>query len=270
MKKTLILFGILLMALVPCAAIGQGVQPLYPMAPPQVGPGPGMPGMAPPGPGMPGMTGMAPWAPFPGGIGQPNRQVFPDERWVISPWARAGYQWREFHANFPNNIQTINSARIFDSMDLDLVDNNFWVGFTGVELQPIQDIVLYGQIGANIPTNVRMNMFASGKGTAAAVPFTVIVNNDGPLLAGPFFAGENLDANLVPPWQWTAQNFTWWIAEAGAAWWVNSLYALEAGFRTEHVDFHLKDPRNNARRIDIEQNDPIPVYPGTEIICTRI
>jgi len=152
---------------------------------------------------------------------------------------------------------------MFDSMDLDLADNNFWIGFVGLELQPIQDIVLYGEAGGNIATNVRMNMFANGRGTAAATPF--FVNT-----AGVTQAGENLDANLVPPWQWTAKNFQWWMAEGGVAWWVNSLYALEAGFRTEHVDFKLRNPRNNTRRIDIDQDDPIPPFPGTAIVCTRI
>lgn len=254
MKKTLILFGILLMALLPCTAIGQGVQPLYPVAPPPTAGGPGMPGMG-------------PWSPFPSaGIGAPNRPLFPDERWVFSPYARAGYQWMEFHANFPNHQQVIFSKRMFDSMDLDLVDNNFWIGFVGVELQPIQDWVLYGELGGNIQTNVRMNMFANGRGTAAATPFV----NPTTAAAGINFPGENLDANLVPPWQWTARNFQWWTAEAGLAWWVSSLYALEGGFRAEHIDFKLTDPRNNARRIDIDNNDPIPVYPGTEIVCTRI
>jgi hypothetical protein len=108
-----------------------------------------------------------------------------------------------------------------------------------------------------------MNMYANGRGTAAAIPFLIDA-------FGNLVPGENLDANLVPPWQWTAKNFQWWMAEGGIAWWVNSLYALEGGFRAEHVDFKLTNPRNNTRRIDLDQNDPIPVYPGTEIICTRI
>jgi len=153
---------------------------------------------------------------------------------------------------------------MFDSMDLDLVDNNLWIGFVGLELQPIQDIVLYGEAGGNIATNVRMNMYANGRGTAAATPFVAVTTS------AATFPGENLDANLVPPWQWTAKNFQWWTAEGGLAWWVSSLYALEAGFRTEHVDFKLEHPRNNTRRIDIDQDDPIPPFPGTAIVCTRI
>lgn len=46
MKKTLMLFGILLIALLPRMAIGQGAQPLYPATPPQAAPGTGMAGMA--------------------------------------------------------------------------------------------------------------------------------------------------------------------------------------------------------------------------------
>jgi hypothetical protein len=252
MKKLLMFFGILLMALLPCVAIGQGVQPLYPAMPPQ----------APPGPGMP---GVGPWAPYPGGpMGTANRQLYPDERWIIAPYVRAGYQWLEFHANFPGpSVPIVDSNRVFDSMDLDLVDNNFWIGFVGLELQPIQDWVLYGELGGNIATNVRFNMNASGRGTAAAQPFLIDA-------FGNVVPGQNLDANLVSPWQWTGKNFQWWMAEGGIAWWVNSLYALEIGFRTEHVDFKLTDPRNATHRIDLDNNDPIPPYPGREIVCTRI
>jgi Legionella pneumophila major outer membrane protein precursor len=67
MKKTLMLFGILLMALLPCMAIGQVVQPSYS----------GMPPQAESGTGMSGMSASAP-SPYPGGpIGAANRQLYP-------------------------------------------------------------------------------------------------------------------------------------------------------------------------------------------------
>ena len=65
MKKTAMLFGILLLTLLPCMAISQDVQPLYPAMPPPAAEGPGTPGTV-------------PGAPYPGGpVGTANRQLFP-------------------------------------------------------------------------------------------------------------------------------------------------------------------------------------------------
>ncbi len=66
MKNTPMLLAILLVALAPCTAIGQGVQPLYRTTPPQVAPGPGMPGMGP--------VARYPGAP----MSTANRQLFPE------------------------------------------------------------------------------------------------------------------------------------------------------------------------------------------------
>lgn len=64
MKKFPMLLGILLSALLPCMAVGQGVQPLYPAMPPTA-----------PGAEMP---GMGPQARYPGGpMGTANRQLVP-------------------------------------------------------------------------------------------------------------------------------------------------------------------------------------------------
>jgi hypothetical protein len=248
MKRIFVTLSIMLVAMLPCMVNAQMPQPLYPGTPPPA------PGFAYPGAGQ--------WSPFPGlGMG-PGRQVFPDERWVFAPYVKPGYQWMEFHANFPTaGVITATSDRVFENMDLRLKDPNFWVGFAGVEIQPVQDLVFYGEVGSNIPTNVRFDMWSQGRGTASATVFDA-----GP----PVVLGENLDANLTPPWEWTGENFFWWIAEGGAAWWVSSRYALEAGFRAEHIDFKLTNPRNNTHRIDLDGDDPITVYPGREIVCTRI
>lgn len=253
MKRIFVTLSILLIAILPCTVMGQMPQPLYPGTPP-VGPGPGYPGAS-------------PFSPFPGLNVGPDQQVYPDQRWVFAPYVKPGYQWMEFHANFPQaGVFIPFSNRIFNNMDLRLKDPNFWVGFAGLEVQPVQDLVLYGEVGSNIPTTVRFDMYAQGRGTASATPDVQPVT--API--GVFFPGENLDANLTPPWEWTGQNFFWWMVEGGAAWWVSSRYAVEAGFRAEHVDFKLTDPRNNTFRIDIDQNDPIQPYPGREIVCTRI
>jgi len=252
MKRSFVTLSILLVVMLPCMAVGQMPQPLYPGTP-----------VAPSGVGFPGGS---PFSPFPGLGVAADQQVFPDQRWVFATYLKPGYQWMEYHANFPQaGIFTPFSNRIFNSMDLRLKDPNFWVGFAGVEVQPVQDLVLYGEVGSNVPTNVRFDMWAQGRGTASATPDINPATNP----AATFF-GENLDANLTPPWEWTAKDFFWWMVEGGGAWWVSSRYAVEAGFRAEHVDFKLTNPRNNTIRIDIDQNDPIPPYPGREIVCTRI
>jgi hypothetical protein len=255
MKRFFVPLSIVLVVMVPALAVAQMAQPLFPGNPPPWRGG-----------GFPG-TGLAsPFSHLSAG-NSPYLQEYPDQRWTFAPYVKPGYQWMSFHANFPQaGVYIPFSNRIFNNMDLRLKDPNFWVGFAGLEVQPVPTLVFYGEVGSNIPTNVRFDMNAQGRGTAAATPNVLVVGTLPPVA----FNGENLDANLTSPWEWTGQNFFWWMVETGAAWWVNSWYAVEAGFRAEHVDFKLTDPRNNAFRIDIEQNDPIPPYPGREIVCTRI
>jgi hypothetical protein len=255
MTRIFVTLTIVLVAMLPVMAIAQMPQPLYTGMPP------GSPGIGFPGTGQPSpFSGLSP------GPG-PYQQAYPDQRWVFAPYVKPGYQWMEYHANFPQaGVFIPYSNRIFNNMDLRLKDPNFWVGFAGLEVQPVQSLVFYGEVGSNVPTNVRFDMNAQGRGTASATPDVLPVTAAPPV----FFPGENLDANLTSPWEWTGKNFFWWMVETGAAWWVSSQYAVEAGFRAEHVDFKLTDPRNNTYRIDIDQNDPIPPYPGREIVCTRI
>jgi hypothetical protein len=50
-------------------------------------------------------------------------------------------------------------------------------------------------------------------------------------------------ANMTPPWFWDTK-FQWWMMEAGALYQIIPELAIEAGFRSEHVDFKMTNPRN--------------------------
>ena len=114
---------------------------------------------------------------------------------------------------------------LYEGMTLSLADANVWVGFLGLDLDIGDRFLAYGQIGGNIPRDAR-----------------VIMNFNGGL--NMFDPGTG--ANTVSPWEWTAHNLHWWMVDAGAGIRIGEAYAVVAGFRTEHIDFRMIDPRNNT------------------------
>jgi len=212
-------------------------------------PGPGQGAM--PFPGVGWNSGAPPQAPMP----LQSYSLFPGRNPAgpsarnLDVYIKAGYQWLNFDASFPVlGVDPHTSTHIFDSMDLQLKNGEFWVGFTGIRITPIPDITLYAEIGANAQRDSIIKMGTAGRIT------------DPPPLG--------LDANLLSPWEWTAAGFQWWMIDAGIAWNVSELYALEFGFHEEHIDFRMQDPRNGTERIDI--TPPIEPVPGHAITGERL
>lgn len=176
----------------------------------------------------------------------------------LEAYIKGGYQWLNFDANFPVlGVDPHTSPNIIDTMDFQLKDGNFWVGFTGVRVTPIEDITLYAEVGANAQRDCIIKTGIAGRITdlvsQAVVPTP-------PGLPG-------LNANLVSPWNWTAAGFQWWMIDAGIAWNVSALYSLEFGFHEEHIDYRMQDPRNGTERVPIIGEVPIT---GTAITGQRI
>ncbi len=237
MKKLFLVLGVLLVATSPFSAMGQGVIPLMPGG--DIGPGFG-PGM--PGPGM----GM-PWT------GSGSRQRFSDEMWRVNSYARIGPAWFNLTFDSPFNVPPVLSGGQlvprfnFESIRLTISQEPYWVGFVGLELQPAPDFIVYSELGGNMKRDgAEAYMEASGRAFLPADP-------NGPNDSPP---------NTTSPWIWKINNFQWWMIDSGVAYKVNSIVAVEAGFRVEHFDFKLVDPRNFTT--------PLPGDPGGGRPITRL
>ena len=233
MKRFLCALAALMMLSMPLVAIS-GPPPKKALPPAKVGPPPCPPG----GPAIPFdplMIGPMPFAQGPGLTARVD--------------ARGGYMWLNQIASFPfDNLRNPNDPGgttlgqfLFDGMTLTLADANVWVGFLGLDLDIGDRLLAYGQIGANIPRDAR-----------------VIMNFNGELNG---FGG----ANTVSPWEWTAQNFHWWMLDVGGGIRLGDAYAIVAGFRTEHIDYRMIDPRNNTH----EERGPASELTQA-IICDRL
>ncbi len=213
------------------SASAQGTQPLVPSGPP---------------PPAPGWNNSGAWM-LPG-MGAPTRRPYEDELWRFKVGVKPGHQWLNYKISFPykSNPDPALQVFAFERMELELRDSNFWIGYLDAEIQPIQNLVLYGIWGGNAPkeySTVRMD--ATGVWTR------------------PGDAGNG--GNTSSPWYWDTR-FQWWTLDVGAVYWVNSTIGIEAGFRTEHIDFQLKAPRNETLETRGGGVDPN----GVTIPCDRI
>jgi hypothetical protein len=153
----------------------------------------------------------------------------------LDVYIKVGYQWLNFDANFPVlGVDEHTSPNIIDTMDFQLKNGELWVGFTGIRVTPIPDITLYAEIGANAQRDCVIKTGIEGRITEPP---------------GTGIPPEGLNANLLSPWDWTAAGFQWWMIDTGIAWNVSPLYAVEFGFRTEHIDYRMVDPRNGTLRV---------------------
>lgn len=242
MRIKLLIVATLIAVALPYIAVAQMNVP----APPVVQPGPGAPFNGPPvvagpQPGIP--FGSYPWVPA-------GRPLYSDERWRIAASVAPGHQWMNMTFDFPFSA---GDRFNFESMNLKLNSEPFWVGFVGAELQPEQDWIVYGRMGGNIARNTEMVMNGTGRAFFPANP-------DDPNLDSP--------PNLTPPWIWTARNFQWWLLEGGVVKNMTCTLALEAGFRVEHLDFELTDPRNYTTPLPGAAGGNRPIT--NAIICPRI
>lgn len=228
MKRSSLVIAALALLLVPTMAPSQMAGPAVPVVPPVE---------LTPGGAIPVMP--LPFQP-PGFFGAPGRRM--------EVYAKAGFQWMAFDASFPVlGVNPATSVRVFESMDLQLRDGNVWVGFLGLRVRPTPNLTLYAEYGRNALRDAIIKMGAAGRAT------------DPP---------PALDANLISPWEWTAAGFRWWMLDTGVAWSLSELYSLEFGFHMEHIDFQLKDPRNDTERFDIDP--PIVPVPGRAITAQRL
>ena len=237
MAKLLMILGTLLLVLSPCIGLPQGGPPptaLYPAPPP------------PPSPGW-NNAGMYTFPSVPGTGWAGGRRLYEDEQWRVTPGVRFGYAWMGFESLFPfnQNLDPTQTQFAFERMELNLHDGGFWVGFADLEVQPTPTLVLFGRYGINVPRLSNMTMNATGVYTL-------------PLNATPLGNG----GNTVSPWTWDTW-FHWWMWETGLDWWFTPELALEAGFRLEHIDYQLQNPRGVTEALD---NTP----PGLAITCLRI
>jgi hypothetical protein len=245
MARRLMILGALLIVLAPSVGL------------PQAGPAP-MPApiyTAPPS-AAPGWNNSGAYTvpSFPGAGWGAGRRLYSDEQWTLKGDVRFGHQWMRFNTFFPSNLndQFGTPGFAFERMDIQLKDGNFWVAFGGLELQPTPTLVLYGRYGHNIPRSSTMYMDATGLFTT---PGTAIV-------VGGVIGADGNGANSISPWYWDV-TFNWFMWETGAAWWFTPELAFESGFRYEHIDYILQNPRGVTEAV---AQGP----PGLAITCDRI
>ena len=243
MARRLMILGALLLVVAPSIGLPQAVPmpaPIYPAPPP-------------PAPGW-NNSGVYTFPSMPGIGWGAGCRWYADEQWVLKGDVRFGHMWMRFNTFFPFNSNPDPEAQIFafERMDLQLQDGNFWVGFAGLELQPTPSLVLYGRYGINVPRLSHMYMDASGRftrpGTAIIVDGTIGALGNG--------------ANSISPWTWDT-TIHWWMWETGGAWWFTPELAFESGFRYEHIDYRLQNPRGVSEAV---AQGP----PGLAITCDRI
>jgi hypothetical protein len=236
MKKLFAIIGLLVLVALPGQAICQFTPVPYP---PQT-----LPGQR----DLQNPSGPVPFGPWPGGPGPWYGGQGYDEGGRGRAYARGGYQWMWLETRFPVPGVNVNtSTKVFEDMTLTFKDANVWVGFLGLEVKPLPYLSLYGEIGSSVPRDSIVEMNATGRLTD--VP-------------------PDLDANLVSPWEWTAADFRWAMVDAGVSFRLSPFCWLDAGFRAEHIDFRLTDPRNDTERID--STDPVENVPGRAITPRRI
>jgi len=238
MRKLRAILATLMIVVLPCAGLSYSIPPnAVPSQHRQVVKCP--PPVQDPFPGYPPLIG-PPW-PGPGPV--PMNLVG-----GFRPYVKIGSMWMNEKVDFP--FRAPNPANLqfnFEQMALTMNTEQFWVGFVGFETEPMLNVILYAEIGGNVPKDASITMDATGR---ALLP-----------------APDN-PQNLVSPWVWTAQNIHWWMAEAGAAFMVTSTLGFELGFRTEHIDYKLTDPRNFVQASDV--GIAAGLAPGLSIFCGRI
>jgi len=243
MARRLMILGALLLVLAPSIGL------------PQAGPAPTpiYTGPPPPAPGW-NNAGISTFSSTPGSGWGAGRRLYEDEQWVVTGDIRFGHMWMNFNTFFPfaSNPDPEQQIFAFERMDLQLKDGNFWVGYAGLEVQPVPTLVLFGRYGINVPRLSHMYMDASGRYTR---PGTAIVN-------GGVIGALGNGANSVSPWTWDT-TFHWWMIDTGGAWWFTPELAFEAGFRMEHIDYRLQAPVGVSEAV---AQGP----PGIAIICDRI
>ena len=179
-----------------------------------------------------------------------TRQLYSDEIWQYAASVSTGFQWMNMTFDFPFSA---GNRFNFESLNLKMEAEPFWVGYAEADLQPYQNWIFYGRFGVNFPRDAEMVMDGTGRAFLPANP-------GNPLLDSP--------PNLTPPWIWKARNFHWWLLEAGAVYSWSSTLALEAGIRLEHIDTHLEDPRNFTTPLAGAAGGNRPLT--RSIICSRI
>ncbi|MGO9116706.1 MAG: hypothetical protein ACLQPD_03745 [Desulfomonilaceae bacterium] len=245
MARRLMILGALLLVLAPSIGL------------PQAGPAPTpiYTGPPPPAPGW-NNAGISTFPAGPGTGWGTGRRLYADEQWTVKGDVRMGHMWMRFNTFFPFNSNPDPEQQVFafERMDLQLKDGNFWVGFAGLEVQPVPTFVLFAQYGVNIPRLSHMLMDATGRFTRPGYNVfgtTTIIGNG---------------ANSISPWTWDT-TFHWWMIDTGGAWWFTPELAFEAGFRLEHIDYRLQNPRGVSEGADAS---PAGNAPGLAITCSRI
>ncbi len=238
MRRFCVLLGTLIIAVLPSICWSFGVPPAWPNQQRAIAKCP--PPMQGPFAGNPQVMGQ-PWPMY-----DPAMPV--GQSGGLRPYVKLGSMWMSEETNFPFRApDPLNPQFGFEQLTLTMNTEQFWVGFVGAEMEPIQNVILYGEIGANVPRNVDITMNGTGR----------------------YFLGPpDNEQNLLSPWVWTAKDVHWWVAEAGAAFMVTYGLGFELGFRTEHIDYKMTDPRNfvEATAVGIAAG----LAPGLGISCARI
>jgi hypothetical protein len=238
MRRLSVISAFLVILVLPCMAFSYGIPPTaMPRPPRQIAKC--LPPSPTPIPFCPTFAG-PPLPPFdPGGTGPVGG---------FRPYGKIGSMWMKEKVDFPFRApDPLNPQFNFEQMTLTMDTEQFWVGAVGLETEPIRNVIMYGEIGGTVPKDSTIRMDATGR---ALLP-----------------APDN-PQNLVSPWVWTAKNIHWWEMQGGAAFMVTPTLGFEVGFRTEHIDYRMTDPRNFVQASDIGL--AAGLAPGFGISCGRI
>ncbi|MBI5250906.1 MAG: hypothetical protein HY912_15570, partial [Desulfomonile tiedjei] len=154
MSKFCVLLGTLMLGLLPCVGWSYGMPPMA-----GFNQQPAIAKCPPPGQGPfavnPGFVGPA----WPGPCAMPMNQSS-----GIRPYVKLGSMWMSEETNFPYRApDPLNPQFGFEQVTLTMNTEQFWVGFAGLEMEPIQNVILYGEIGGNVPKNADITMNATGR-----------------------------------------------------------------------------------------------------------
>ena len=163
-------------------------------------------------------------------------------------FGKAGSLWITENVDFPFfRADPANPQFALERLSLALDTESFWAGFVRLEVDPLFNVTLYGEVGGAIPENGTVQMDATGR---AVLP-----------------EPDNAQ-NLVSPWVWKAKDIHWWIVEGGGVLWLAGTLGLDVGFRNEHIDYQMTDPHNftTASAVGLAAG----LAPGFAITCGRI
>ncbi len=163
---------------------------------------------------------------------------------TVIPYGRLGYQRLLYELNVPllNTLITNqfgDQQSLFDmqSLNLTMEDVNLFSGSVGFEARMASGFGAYFHFGGSIPRDITIETELTGDyaGTVQA-------------------PGTSENPMFESPLQWDGEKLGHWYLDGGVSYSILSWLDMMAGFRAEHVDISLRNPRNSEGNI--------PFFPG--------